>query len=70
MTNENEKFTMTSMMAYESQRIRYAVSHSRGTGVSHATQNIREQVAAKPVPSYMTKADNRGRNNTGRVWSF
>jgi hypothetical protein len=70
MINENAKFSMASMMAYESQRVRYAVAHSRGTGVSHATQNIREQVAAKPLPKYFPQANNHGQNNTGRTWSF
>lgn len=70
MTNENSKFSVAAMMAYDAQRVRYAVSHSRGTGVSHATQNDRERLAAKPLPKFIPKADQRGQNNTGRVWSF
>lgn len=70
MTNENSKFTLASMMAFEAQRICRAVRHGRGTGVSHATQSDREKLAAKPLPKYFPKADQHGQNNTGRTWSF
>ena len=70
MINENSKFSMASMMAYESQRIRYAVSHSRGTGTSHASQSVRAELAAKPLPTWIPKTDKQGQNNTGKIWSF
>jgi len=60
MKAENQKFTMQSMMAYELRSVCRAVSHSRGTGMTHASQQIREQVAAQPLPSYIPKADNCG----------
>jgi hypothetical protein len=70
MKAENQKFTMQAMMDFELRSVCRAVSHSRGTGTTHASQQIRAKVAAQPLPSYIPKADNRGQNNTGRVWRF
>jgi hypothetical protein len=70
MKAENQKFTMQAMMNFELCSVCRAVAHSRGTGISHASQQIREKVAAQPLPSYIPKADNHGQNNTGRVWKF
>jgi hypothetical protein len=70
MTNENSKFSVAAMMAYDAQRINYAVRHGRGTGVTRASQFDREKSAAQPLPKYIPQADNRGQNNTGRIWRF